>query len=206
MEECAACGARVDGAATYCDDCADRANDSERAGERGTRAVTDAASPAARAVAVLLAVGALLGGFGTLQSLRYVPQALSAGPSLDTLGFLTTRALRVTLLVVFAVMAARLYGGTANVARYGRALQALSAGTVVFGLAVVVFPAAFGRWLPTLLDPASVALHALAFFLAPGFLFGELSVFGVAVVGAAVSYLAGARLETAGAERGPHTG
>lgn len=194
MDECAACGARVDGATTYCDDCADRASDSTRGQGRGSRPVRDAASPAARAVAVLLAAGALLGGFGTLQSLRYVPQALSAGLSLDTLGFLATRALRVTLLVVFAVMAVQLYDGTANARRYGRALRALAAGTVGFGLAVVVFPAAFGRWLPTLLDPASVALHALAFFAAPRLLFGELSVFALSVLGAAVSYLAGTRL------------
>jgi hypothetical protein len=205
MDACADCGRPVDDR-TYCDACGDRASDPTGSADGGSRAVRGAASPAARAVAVLLAAGALLGGFGTVQSLRYVPQALSAGLSLDTLGFLATRALRVTLLVVFGVMAVRLYDGTANVARYGRALRALATATVAFGIAVVVFPAAFGRWLPTLLDPASVALYSLAFFAAPRFLFGELSVFAVALVGAVVSYLAGVRLEDAGAERSQRTG
>ncbi|WP_227131285.1 hypothetical protein [Halorubellus salinus] len=191
MDECVACGASIRGASAYCDDCAERASDGTASAPSREGRVS---SPAARAVAILLAAAALLGGFQTVQTLQYLPQAVVLGLSLDTVGFLAVQAVNVTLLVAFAVMAKRLFDGAADRARYGRVLRALAAASVAFGTLVTVLPNPVVRWLPTVVDPAYVVLNVLAFHVAPTVLWAEWQVLAVAVVGASISFAAGTAL------------
>ncbi|MFC6953168.1 hypothetical protein [Halorubellus litoreus] len=194
MDECVACGASVRGATTYCDDCANRDDDAATA--TSTASVDDrVSSPTSRAVAVLLAAGALLGGFQTVQTLLYLPQAVAVGWSPDTLGFIAVQAVNVTLLVSFAIMAKRLFDGTADRARYGRVLRVLAVASVGFGTLVTALPNPVVRWLPTVMDPAYVVLNVLAFHLAPTVLWTEWQMLAVGVVGAAVSFGAGTALQ-----------
>lgn len=212
MDECAACGAAVDGAAAYCDDCADR--DGERAGSDrdGGRRVGDhdrptasgstagdrsgVAAPEERAVAALLAVAAVVGGFATLESLSFLPEALGFFDPVDTVGFLLNAALKLALVVAFAVGAKRLADGTADADRIGRALRGLAVVSVALTGLAVVAPFSIFRWLPTVLDPGAIVVDVAVRYLAPGsFTIGP-ALLGIAGVGAVISFVAGTVLST----------
>lgn len=195
MSECVDCGRDAPAAATYCDECADR--DVHRdTSPRNAPAAKQArvASPMARAVAVLLSAATALGGFAVARTLQYVPQVIATARPIDAVGFLAASAVRVTLLATFAVMAKRLLDGTANVARYGRFLRTFAVASIAFGVAVTTLPEPVSRWLPTVLDPAYVALNALAFYVAPGSLFDQWQTFAVGTVGVTLSFVAGSAL------------
>ena len=198
MNDCAACGARVEDARTYCVDCAQGATGDEatrRIDERSRTPRRDAvASPRARGVGVGLALAAVLGGVAAVRSLVYVPEVLAYFDLVDSIGFLLVQGVNVGVVVAFAVMAKRLFDGTAATARYGRVLQGLAAASVSVSALVVAFPDGITRWLPAVFDPGYVTLSVAARYLAPVAFSGPLTTFGVAVVGAAVSFAAGTAL------------
>jgi len=198
MDDCAACGARVENGRTYCVDCAQGATGDERASLDELRSRTtrrDAvASPRARGVGAVLALAALLGGVAAVRSLVYVPEALAYFDPVDTVGFLVVQGVNVALVAAFAVMAKRLFDGTAEAARYGRVLQALAAASVVVGALVLALPDGVVRWLPAVFDPGYVTLSVAARYLAPVAFSGPLATFGLGVAGAAVSFAAGTAL------------
>lgn len=183
MDECVDCGRETLSASAYCDQCADRA-----APER-------VASPTARAVAVLLAAGALVGGATVLQSLQYAPAAIRAGRPLDAVGFLAVQAVNAALVVAFAAMAKRLFEGRGDRARYGRILRVLAVASVASGTLVAVLPNTLVRWLPTVLDPASAVVNVLAFFASPSVFVDQWQTLALGVVGAAISFAAGTALQ-----------
>lgn len=196
MSECAACGGHVDGFATYCDACSDDdsgAASSERT-QRSETATHDATSPVARSVGILLAAAVALGGFMTFQSLQYVPQVLSFYTPAESVGFLLNQGITVALLVAFALMAKRLFDGTADVDRYGRILQVLAVASLASGVIVTAFPNAITRWFPTLLDPAYVVLNVVVFHTYRAVFAQELGVLLLGVVGASITFAAGTRL------------
>ncbi|WP_323676587.1 hypothetical protein [Halorubellus sp. PRR65] len=194
MNECVDCGRPVRGGSAYCEDCANRDGDGPTT--TTTASVDDRVSSlTSRAVAVLLAAGALLGGATVLQSLQYAPVAVSAGRPLDAVGFLVVQAVNATLVVGFAVMAKRLFEGRGDRARYGRIVRILAVASVVSGVLVTVLPNPLVRWLPTVVDPAYVVLNVLAFALAPSVFASEAQTLAVGVVGASVSFVAGTALQ-----------
>jgi hypothetical protein len=198
MDDCAACGARVEDARTYCVDCARGETGDELAGRSDERSMTSrrdvVASPRARAVGVVPAVAAVLGGLAAVRSLVYVPEALAFFDPVDSIGFLLVQGVNVGVVLAFAVMARRLFDGTAATARYGRVLQGLAAASVSVSALVVALPDGITRWLPAVFDPGYVTLSVVARYLAPVAFSGPLSTFGLAVVGAALSFAAGSAL------------
>lgn len=200
MDECAACGATVDGYATYCDACSTDAGDGDsNPGRRGRvrhseEPSYDAPSPVARGVGALLVAAVLLGGFVTLQSLRYLPQVLSFYAPLETVGYLLNQLITIALLVAFAVMAKRLLDGTADADRYGRLLKALAVASVASGVVVTTTPERLSRWLPTFVDPGYVVLNVVARYTYPDVFVQELGVLLLGIVGASVTFAAGTRL------------
>ena len=198
MDDCAACGARVEDARTYCVDCArGETGDgvARRVDERSRTPQRDVvASPRARGVGVGLALAAVLGGVAAVRSLVYVPEVLAYFDLVDSIGFLLVQGVNVGVVVAFAVMAKRLFDGTAATARYGRVLQGLAAASVSVSALVVAVPDGITRWLPAVFDPGYVTLSVVARYLVPVAFSGPLTTFGVAVVGAAVSFAAGSAL------------
>jgi len=204
MDECAACGATVDGYATYCDACGDGDGDGDgddsghaRPHDRTHRpeeASFDVPSPVARGVGALLASAVLLGGFTTFQSLQYLPEALSYYEPVDTVGFFANQLLTVALLVAFAVMAKRLFDGTADTHRYGRLLQLLAVASVASGVVVTATPDTITRWLPTFVDPAYVVLNVVLVYTYPDVFARDLGFLALGILRATVTFTAGARL------------
>lgn len=203
MAECAACGAPVDAATTYCDDCADRSTGSGT--DRSRAAATTVAgrerrgdvvaSPTERTVAALLAAAAVVGGFTTLESLSFLPESIGFVDALYAVGFLANVAIQLGLAVAFAVGAKRLADGTADATRYGRLLQALAVLSVVLTAVAVYAPFAVLRWLPTVLDPGAVVFNLAVREFASGQYALGATLVGVAGVGAVVSFAAGTALE-----------
>ena len=192
MNACADCGRPVkDG--THCDDCSE---DDRAATTPGTRAARSDAvpSPRARGVAVLLAIAAVLGGVAAVRSLVYVPEALAYFDPVDSVGFVVVQGVNVAVVTAFAVMAKRLFDGTAPAARYGRILQVLAAASVVVGALVLTLPDGVVRWLPAVFDPGYVTLSVAARYLAPVVLGGPLTTFALGVAGAGISFAAGSAL------------
>jgi hypothetical protein len=198
MNACADCGRPVDGG-TYCDACTGDDRDATTARTRGARS-DGVSSPRARAVAVLLALAAVLGGIAAVRSLVYVPEALAYFDPVDSVGFLVVQGVNVAFVAAFTIMAKRLFDGTAGAARYGRVLQALAATSVVVGALVLTLPDGVVRWLPAVFDPGYVTLSVAARSLAPVVLSGPLATFGLGVAGASVSFAAGTALRRDPAE------
>jgi len=218
MDECAECGARVDGAAAYCDDCADRGGgraptDRDRGGagartvdrDGGADGVTTVdrggghgavASPAERAVAALLGVAAVVGGFSSVESLSFLPEALGFLDPVETGGFLLNTTVRLGLAAAFAVGAKRLADGTADAGRIGRALRSLAVVSVVLTGVAVLAPFGVLRWVPSVLDPGAIVVAAAVRYVTPGPVTVDPALLGIAGVGAVVSFAAGTALAT----------
>jgi len=172
MDECAACGATVDGYATYCDACGDGDGDGDgddsghaRPHDRTHRpeeASFDVPSPVARGVGALLASAVLLGGFTTFQSLQYLPEALSYYEPVDTVGFFAN--------------------------------QLLTVASVASGVVVTATPDTITRWLPTFVDPAYVVLNVVLVYTYPDVFARDLGFLALGILGATVTFTAGARL------------
>jgi hypothetical protein len=180
MSECADCGGRVEGFATYCDDCrgATPASDRETTtvgdddpttgtgreapatDARGTHAErsTDATDSAGTHVGAFLAVAAA-GAYGLFETLRFV---LAVGPS-DLFGNLYGEFLTVPLVAAYGVMAKRLLDGTADHARYRRILVATAGLTLAFQVLRETGGGFSIAWLPRGADPGSLALYVLAY-------------------------------------------
>lgn len=194
MDKCAACGAPVDGDATYCTVCSDRYGGATGSTEHDDTESFDTTRPTVRGVGLLLVGAVVLGGFRFLQSLEYISAALRLSTGADTVGFLLNRLVVLAVLVAFAVMAKRLFDGRADVDQYGRRLQTLAAASAIAGVLVTVTPGIVGTWLPTVFDPASVVLTAVLTETSPGVFRGDLGLFGVGFAGAAITFLAGWQL------------
>ena len=207
MDECAACGARVDATATYCDDCADEgsarsttashAREATGAAGRTDRDGGAVASPTRRAVAALLALAAVGSAFTFAQSLAFLPEALRYFRAVQTVGFLVNQTVDLALVVAFAVGAKRLVDGTADAAQYGRALQGLAVASAVLTVVGALAPRSALRWVPSFLDPGGIVLNVGLRYLGPGAIGVELALVAVGGVGAIISVVAGRALATA---------
>ncbi|NHN40739.1 hypothetical protein G9C85_03690 [Halorubellus sp. JP-L1] len=187
MPPCAACGADVDGDGTYCTACANDASD-------GREAVPPVATPLHRAVAAFLAVATLLGAFSLLRSLTYLPTIAEHFGGVDVVGFVATRVVLVGFPVAYAVMAKRLYDGTARAGTYGRVLQVVAGLSVASGVLVTVLPDALTHWLPTVQGPGHIVLSTTRFYLARTAFATDWQVLALGVAGAIVTFAAGTAL------------
>jgi len=188
MASCATCGANVGDGRTYCSSCAGGADRSRQG------AVDAVPTPLHRAVAAFLAVATLLGAVGAVRSLTFLPLVVRQFRGVDAVGFVATRLVLIGFLVAYAVMAKRLYDGSADAETYGRVLQAVALLSAASGVVVTVLPDATARWLPTVDGPAHIVLTTAAFYLARDVFASDWQVLALGVAAAIVTFAAGTAL------------